>query len=735
MKSGRPLTSRLSHQVLAALGLGLASGVHAQALSSQSDWGGVGLLQTPSARMAEEGELAFSASHVSPYSRYNIALQPFSWLEGSFRYTSVANRRYGPAIAGDQNYKDKSIDVKVRLWKESRWLPDLALGIRDIGGTGLFAGEYLVASKRFGALDASLGLATGYLGNRGDFGNPLGVLDDRFKTRPRETTAAGDFSTSAMFRGRVGIFGGIHYQTPWAPLQLKLEYDGNDYQHEPQNNNQRQRTAVNVGAVYALNRNVDISLGWERGTTMMASIALHNNLKRARGMPKLLDPPPEPVRPRPQSSTAAHASPAPAGGYRDAAEKAHAQRDQALAALAGTDWTDVATRLRNNAGLQVEQIAVRGNELVVSGEQGRYFYPAQGLGRAARVLDNSVDPWIDWFTLVNTRLGMPLAETSINRSAFEQYLAHDRDLQALARATEITAPTRQQRQVLYQAPLDRYRGGFAPGFRQVLGGPDAFILYQLSADYSASYFFSRGTWLSGVVSVNLLNNFDKFRYDAPSNLPRVRTYMRQYLTSSDVTVPNLQLTTARSLGGALYGMAYAGMLESMYGGVGGELLYRPFGERWALGIDLNWVKQRGFEQHLDFRNYQITTGHVSGYFEVGRAQRTVVSVAAGRYLAGDWGATLNVGRVFDNGVTMGAYATKTNVSSEEFGEGSFDKGIYFSVPMDFLLPRSTRGRATVVWSPLTRDGGARLARRYSLYQLTGERDTDLFRDNFDQIDK
>jgi len=41
----------------------------------------------------------------------------------------------------------------------------------------------------------------------------------------------------------------------------------------------------------------------------------------------------------------------------------------------------------------------------------------------------------------------------------------------------------------------------------------------------------------------------------------------------------------------------------------------------------------------------------------------------------------------------------------------------------------------VVWSPLTRDGGARLARRYSLYQLTSERDTDLFGDNFDQIDK
>jgi hypothetical protein len=214
----------------------------------------------------------------------------------------------------------------------------------------------------------------------------------------------------------------------------------------------------------------------------------------------------------------------------------------------------------------------------------------------------------------------------------------------------------------------------------------------------------------------------------------VRTYMRQYLTTSNVTLPNLQLTTAHRLSDGWYGMAYGGLLESMYAGVGGEILYRPFGERWALGAELNQVTQRGFDQRFDMRGYNIATGHVSGYYEFGREQRTVLSISAGRYLAGDLGATVNVGRVFDNGVTMGAYVTKTNVSAARYGEGSFDKGIYFSVPMDFLLPRSTRGRATVVWSPLTRDGGARLGRRYSLYQLTSERDTDLLWDNLDQID-
>ncbi|KAF1017371.1 MAG: hypothetical protein GAK31_00636 [Stenotrophomonas maltophilia] len=83
---------------LAVLTLSISSVLHAQEgpTPTASDWGGIGLLQTPTARMADEGELAFTASHTSPYSRYNVVLQPLPWLEGASRYVSVANRRYGP---------------------------------------------------------------------------------------------------------------------------------------------------------------------------------------------------------------------------------------------------------------------------------------------------------------------------------------------------------------------------------------------------------------------------------------------------------------------------------------------------------------------------------------------------------------------------------------------------------------------------------------------------------------
>ena len=45
------------------------------------------------------------------------------------------------AFSGDQTYKDKAFDVKLRLWEESYWMPQVSVGAKDIGGTGLFDAE------------------------------------------------------------------------------------------------------------------------------------------------------------------------------------------------------------------------------------------------------------------------------------------------------------------------------------------------------------------------------------------------------------------------------------------------------------------------------------------------------------------------------------------------------------------------------------------------------------------
>ena len=136
---------------------------------SQSDFGGVGLLQMPTARMAKTGE--FSANYVDDdqYRRWSMSVQPFDWLEATLRYTDVRTRLYNanPDFSGDQTYKDKGMDVKVRLLEESTWIPNLSLGFRDLMGTGLFDSEYIVGSKRVGPFDFTLGMGWGNMGRAG----------------------------------------------------------------------------------------------------------------------------------------------------------------------------------------------------------------------------------------------------------------------------------------------------------------------------------------------------------------------------------------------------------------------------------------------------------------------------------------------------------------------------------------------------------------------------------------
>ena len=81
---------------------------------------------------------------------------------------------------------------------------------------------------------------------------------------------------------------------------------------------------------------------------------------------------------------------------------------------------------------------------------------------------------------------------------------------------------------------------------------------------------------------------------------------------------------------------------------------------------------------------------------------------AGKYLAKDVGATLEVRRTFSNGFMVGLWATITDVSAEDFGEGSFDKGMFFKIPFDGLFGRNTRGAYAAAIRPIQRDGGQRL---------------------------
>ena len=49
-----------------------------------------------------------------------------------------------------------------------------------------------------------------------------------------------------------------------------------------------------------------------------------------------------------------------------------------------------------------------------------------------------------------------------------------------------------------------------------------------------------------------------------------------------------------------------------------------------------------------------------------------------------------------------------HVSFDDFGEGSFDKGMFFKIPLHTLLNKNVRSSYSTRIRPVQRDGGARL---------------------------
>lgn len=674
------------------------SGAYRATAYTASDWGDIGLLQTPSARMANPGALRVTFSGAFPYTSGTVMLQPLDWLEAGFRYTDVANRLYGPDIAGDQSYKDKSVDVKVRLREESAIGPQLALGFRDIGGTGLFSSEYLVANKRWGNWDASLGIGWGYMGARGAFAAPLAFLGEAYKTRaPGKSYAAGQENSQSFFHGDASPFGGVQWQTDDARWVLKAELDGNGYQRQPQDNNLSVSSPFNFGLVYRYGPNVDFSVGWERGNTAMFGLTLHSDFARMY-TPKVLDPSLPAVSP------------------------------QVLSTEAPASWEGVAETVAQNTGWNVLSLQQRDSTMTLVAESDGSIYAQEQVDRATTVLHRYAPASAKRFVVQLQQVGLGLARLEINRAEWvdQRTQAQPASLQLVAQHTTPTraleppiAPLQPGDYRKYQAADITFSWG--PSFHEIIGGPDGFLLYDVGVHGGLEWRLSPRTWVSADAKLRLVDNYQNFKFDGPSNLPRVRSDQRQYVTTSRLTMPLLQITHVEELGANQYGSLYAGMLEAEYAGVGGEWLYRPWRSPLAFGVDANAVRQRGFRQDFVLRDYTVNTGHATLYWDTGW-YGVHANLMVGQYLAGDRGATINLTRVFANGVGMGAWATKTNVSAQQFGEGSFDKGIFISIPFDLMFPKTSADTALFAWDPLTRDGGARLSRRVALYDLTNLRD-------------
>jgi hypothetical protein len=223
----------------------------------------------------------------------------------------------------------------------------------------------------------------------------------------------------------------------------------------------------------------------------------------------------------------------------------------------------------------------------------------------------------------------------------------------------------------------------SPALKHQIGGPEAFYLGQLWWRVDSTVKFARGLSVYTTLGFDIYNNFNELNNPTASTIPNVRSNIQEYLKDGENNIAKMKLEYLWSPFRDVFARIEIGLLEEMFGGYGGEIHYRPFDSKFSLSLMAHKVRQRQFDQRFSFRKYETTTGFFQFSYDWPGGVNSQLLV--GKYLAKDKGATLDLSRRFHTGFRLGIFATLTDLSKEEFGEGSFDKGFYFEFPTDIFL--------------------------------------------------
>ena len=648
--------------------------------AESSDLGTTGLIDIPTARILNDGDFKTSLSFQKIANIYNLTYQATPWLETTFRY-SIFNpdnpARNSPHIDG---LNDRSYAAKIKLFNESKYLPQVALGIQDILGTGAWSGEYIVASKQINQFDFSVGLGWGRLAERDSFSNPIGWVHDHFKTRGSDGgIRGGETRASSFFTGKdVGLFGGLSYRLPKYNLTFLAEYNSDAYKREIAYGTIKESSPISYGFKWNGFNNLTLGISRQQGNQWGLMISSRFNTKEL--MPK------KNTRPFYSSTEDKSLSNMPDN-------------------LNSNLWYDLLFHDLNRSGILLRKAQVINESRQVDIEISNYRYElaADAINRALTFSEIHVPRYIRNINIIlnedNFR-AMTVSYQRIGNNAFFSEAVSNSRVKIL-KSRDIIHPTYRTK-LIY--PSVFFGADLAARFQ--LFDPDKPLKHQIYLKLTSNFGVGKGWNIIGAYALNIDNNFDTIRKPT-SILPHVRTDINQYLTQGASGIDALYFEKKETLNHQLYYRAYIGILEQMYSGAGGELLYLPFKARWAIGATMNYVKKRAYNRGFDLLDYEAVTAFVSFYY-ASPLYNYDVAIHAGRYLAEDKGATIELRRTFDNGFSIGAFASFTNVSTEEFGEGSFDKGLYFQLPFNSFLGANTRGKYATQLRSIQRDGGQRL---------------------------
>jgi len=658
-----------------------------------SNYGNTGILEIPNARFMKEASLRFNFSSSFPNEHTSLTASPFNWLEATYRYAEIKNRKYGPAAySGNQSFKDKGFDLKFRLLKETERMPSIAIGMRDIAGTGLFSSEYIIATKDFNNIDFSLGLGWGVLGSESNIRNPFSSLNERFSIRQKDPIGeGGEFSLNSWFSGETAILGGIEYDLKKYGLKFKLEYDTSN----PDKNNfvKKVKSRFNMGLSYYLSESLNLSAALERGDVFRISFNLTGNFLEDTI-----------TKPGPKNVVKLN---------EEQLSRAKVNKEIIYRSL---------NKSLRDENIYIQAADIKEDQVSLAVASKRFYSFTRMAGRSARVTSALTPDEVERINIHSMNGDFEMAVISIDRKKYDKADKDKISSNELLINAELFSnsnkPLYTNAEYKPDLSFPEFEWNMSPSLKHQIGGPEGFYLGQLLWKTDTTIKFKRNLSLYTSFGINIYDTFNDLNNPSQSSIPKVRSDIQKYLDQGKNNLQRMQLEYFGSPYKDVFFRMDLGILEEMFAGFGGEVLYRPFNRKAAIGLSIHRVRQRDFNQRLGLRDYKTTTGHLGIYFDLPRKIHSQILI--GKYLAKDKGVTLDLSRRFKTGFTLGVFASKTNLSAEEFGEGSFDKGFYISVPTKLFYSDYRSGNISFGLHPLTKDGASLLNQHNSLFSILGD---------------
>ena len=617
--------------------------------NSFNNHGVIGLINMPSARFYDEASHGITIYDGTPDQKITMTSFPYDWMEASFFYTNIQGKPYcGQSFDSvcQQDYKDKGFNLKFRLKEEGLW-PAIAIGINDIAGTGFYSSEYIVGSYGINRTDFHFGVGWGTLnGSNDSFKNPLGYIYDGFNQRP------------SGYKDKGGQFQPSRYfsgktASPFFGLsqalnkKLLFKIEYDSTLTPGKVGYQVPEEDFSFGLEYKINNNFTIGLSNERGNfTSLKFVYKNNPLASAKK-----------YKPK-----------------------------KASISKGDNKYTKLIKNLNTNS-IGVDSIIETSDFIGLE------------LTQFAHSDIDTIEQIIDF---------------SAKDAGIDKEIKKELKVASLKGVSEFDEESHKNAELIYKRDTSQsFNTNTSFKIRPFFASRERFFRWSLLLENDSEYLIRDNLFFTSNLKFSVYDNFDELTIPPVNTYPaQVRSDVKDYLRNIDegIIIGRAQFDYHLTPKKDHHIMITAGILEDMFMGYGFEYLYLKEDANYGIGFEVFEVQKRDYMMKFGTLDYTNTVSSINYYYRNTNIIPFDVKISTGEYLAGDKGTTFEISRKYSNGMEFGVFASFTDVTTEQFGEGTFDKGIFFNIPIYGSLINYT-------WKPLTKDPGARLNRKHSLHNL------------------